>query len=102
MTQSTRKRLRAAGTPNRNPRIQMIWLDGPHVSEEDREHLIRQAIADGRMQETDEVAFAHWETCLSIDCRVCWTDEDRETHRRLEDRERQRRLENQRQSADTA
>ena len=73
---STQKRVRAIRTRKR--RTHLLWLDSPHASEEERENLIRQAIAEGRMKQTDEVVFAHWKKCLSIDCRICWTDQDRE------------------------
>src|SRR5262249_58825578 len=68
IVQSTQKRLgeicKADFTPQRT---QLLWLDSPHASEEERANLIRQAIAEGRMKQTDEVVFAHWKKCLSID-----------------------------------
>jgi hypothetical protein len=77
--QSTRKRLDDIRTADSTPqRTQLLWLDNPHASEEECQNLIRQAIAEGRMKQTDEVVFTHWEKCLSIDCRICWTDQDRE------------------------
>jgi hypothetical protein len=71
MVQSTQKRLCAAGEKGRKRREHLIWLDNPHASDEEREKLVQQAIAAGRMQESDDVQFVSWMTCLSADCPVC-------------------------------
>jgi hypothetical protein len=71
MVQTTLTRLGAAGKKCPKRREHLIWLSSPHAGDEEREKLVQQAIAAGRMQETDDVQFVSWMTCLSADCPVC-------------------------------